>query len=134
MRPITVEGVRPDLNASIAAAMSAGLRPVSRGTVVSTRLAGWQPEQDVAPGGASASPAAQAFSTSAKPSAAANRAGMTFMAGPPKSLRSPYALLRSWFLIGSERMRLPVAAKIALHNAGASGGTGVSPTPPQKPP
>lgn len=31
-------------------------------------------------------------------------------------------------------MRLPVAAKIALHSAGARGGTGGSPTPPQKPP
>ena len=31
-------------------------------------------------------------------------------------------------------MRLPVAANTALHNAGASGGTGGSPTPPQKSP
>ena len=44
-----------------------------------------------------------------------------------------YALLKSWFLSGRERMRLPVAAKMALHKAGASGGTGVSPAPPQKP-
>ena len=43
-------------------------------------------------------------------------------------------LRRSWFFSGSERMRLPVAAKIALHKAGASGGTGGSPMPPQKPP
>ena len=41
---------------------------------------------------------------------------------------------RSWFFTGSTRMRLPVAAKIALHSAGATGGTGGSPTPPQKPP
>ena len=44
-----------------------------------------------------------------------------------------YALLKSWFLSGRERMRLPVAEKTALHKAGASGGTGVSPTPPQNP-
>lgn len=39
-----------------------------------------------------------------------------------------------WFLSGSERMRLPVAAKIAFTSAGASGASGVSPVPPQKPP
>ena len=38
---------------------------------------------------------------------------------------------RSWFFTGSTRMRLPVAAKIALHSAGATGGTGGSPTPPR---
>lgn len=32
--------------------------------------------------------------------------------------------------IGRERTRLPVAAKIALHTAGAIGGTATSPTPP----
>ena len=36
----------------------------------------------------------------------------------------------SWPLIGRLRMRLPVAAKIALHSAGAIGGTPGSPTPP----
>src|SRR5262245_51792146 len=45
-----------------------------------------------------------------------------------------YALRKSWFLSGRERIRLPVAKKMALHRAGARGGTGVSPTPPQKPP
>src|SRR6266478_6120139 len=84
MRSITVAGVCPDLNACIAATMSAGLRPTSRDTVVcAVRAAGWQPEQERAPGGASAGPAAE---------------------------------------------------QIALHNAGARGGTAVSPTPPQKPP
>ena len=33
-------------------------------------------------------------------------------------------------VIGSERIRLPVAAKIALHSAGAIGGKPGSPTPP----
>lgn len=32
--------------------------------------------------------------------------------------------------MGSRRMRLPVAAKIALHSAGAIGDTPGSPTPP----
>ena len=41
---------------------------------------------------------------------------------------------KSWFFSGSERMRLPVAAKIALHSAGATTATGGSPTPLQKPP
>jgi hypothetical protein len=35
----------------------------------------------------------------------------------------------SWSPIGSLRMRLPVAAKMALHSAGANGGTPGSPTP-----
>src|SRR5262249_59217110 len=61
--------------------------------------------------------------------------------GPPKcawapiaSVRFCYALLKSWFLSGSERMRLPVAEKIALHKAGARGGTAGLPIPPPKPP
>src|SRR5580698_911347 len=33
-------------------------------------------------------------------------------------------------LIGSDRRRLPVAAKMALQSAGATGGTAVSPRPP----
>src|SRR5256886_13150539 len=36
----------------------------------------------------------------------------------------------SWSRIGRRRMRLPVAAKIALHSAGAIGGPPGSPTPP----
>src|SRR5262249_34780615 len=60
-RFITVDGTCPDLKPCIAVTMSAGLRPISRGTVVSTKRAvGWQPEQDAAPGGASAGPAAEA--------------------------------------------------------------------------
>ncbi len=35
----------------------------------------------------------------------------------------------SWSPTGSLRMRFPVAAKMALHSAGATGGTAVSPTP-----
>ncbi len=35
----------------------------------------------------------------------------------------------SWLPIGSRRMRLPVAAKMALHSAGANGGMPGSPTP-----
>ena len=36
----------------------------------------------------------------------------------------------SWSRIGRRRIRLPVAAKIALHSAGGIGGTPGSPTPP----
>src|SRR5260370_33720930 len=60
--------------------------------------------------------------------------------GPPECAWAPiasdrfsYALLKSWFLTCSERIRLPVAEKIALRNAGPKGGTPVSPAPPQKP-
>jgi len=45
-----------------------------------------------------------------------------------------YASVRPWFFNGSERIRLPVAAKIALHTAGAIDAWPGSPTPPQKPP
>ena len=53
-------------------------------------------------------------------------------------LRSPYAEprpyaplpVRSWPLIGSDRIRLPVAAKMALRRAGAIGGVPGSPMPP----
>ena len=47
---------------------------------------------------------------------------------------SHYASVSPWFLSGSERIRLPVAAKIALHTAGAIDAWPGSPTPPQKPP
>jgi hypothetical protein len=40
----------------------------------------------------------------------------------------------SWFLSGTERMRLPVAAKNALSTAGAATKIVGSPTPPQNPP
>src|SRR5262249_23283042 len=61
VRAITGDGTLPRFNACIAATMSAGLRPMSRGTVVcAVRAAGWQPEQERAPGGASAGSAAEA--------------------------------------------------------------------------
>jgi len=44
------------------------------------------------------------------------------------------AKVSPWFLRGSERIRLPVAAKIALHTAGAIDAWPGSPTPPQNPP
>ena len=43
---------------------------------------------------------------------------------------APYAFPASWSRIGRLRMRLPLAAKIALASAGATGGTPGSPTPP----
>src|SRR5258707_991488 len=56
-----------------------------------------------------------------------------------RSRRGERALARQasvspWFFKGSERTRLPVAAKIALHTAGAIDAWPGSPTPPQKPP
>jgi hypothetical protein len=41
---------------------------------------------------------------------------------------------RLWFFSGRSRMRLPVAAKMALSTAGAATAIVGSPTPPQKPP
>src|SRR5207244_4468694 len=52
-----------------------------------------------------------------------------------KAVRGPaqrplrYPHLRSCFEIGSDRILLPVAAKIALHNAGGAGGSAGSPNP-----
>src|SRR5215831_9532418 len=45
-----------------------------------------------------------------------------------------HAVLMPSFINGIERMRRPVAAKIALSTAGAATDTVGSPTPPQKPP
>jgi hypothetical protein len=45
-----------------------------------------------------------------------------------------YAIRRLWCISGNDRMRLPVAAKIALRTAGAATQIVGSPTPPQKPP
>ena len=42
--------------------------------------------------------------------------------------------LRSWFISGNLRIRLPIAAKIALSTAGAATAIVGSPTPPQKSP
>ncbi len=44
------------------------------------------------------------------------------------------ASVSPWFFKGSERRRLPVAAKIALQTAGAIDAWPGSPTPPQNPP
>ena len=55
---------------------------------------------------------------------------------PPIQLRGSgvYANCTSWFFSGNDRMRLPVAAKIALSTAGAATKIVGSPTPPQNPP
>ena len=52
--------------------------------------------------------------------------------GPP--LRYHHANEMLWFFSGTERMRLPVAAKSALSTAGAATKIVGSPTPPQNPP
>src|SRR5262249_62259396 len=52
MRSITVPGFCPERNASMAATISAGSRPTSRGTRASPlALVGWQPEHEGAPDG-----------------------------------------------------------------------------------
>ena len=67
----------------MAALMSAAFMPINRGVVVSTPVAlAWQPEQAVAPGGASAATAAEAIRRVDSPAATSfmvfsesNRAG-----------------------------------------------------------
>src|SRR5262245_4195227 len=84
MRSITVAGSCPDLNACIAVTMSAGLRPTNRGTVLSTpRPDGWQPEQDMAPGGASAAAAALAAPSNTKAKAPTGAMRVVFISDPP---------------------------------------------------
>ena len=54
--------------------------------------------------------------------------------GGGDGVRARQASVSPWFFKGSERTRLPVAAKIALHTAGAIDAWPGSPTPPQNPP
>ena len=54
--------------------------------------------------------------------------------GRDDSVLARQANVSPWFFKGSERTRLPVAAKIALHTAGAIDAWPGSPTPPQNPP
>ncbi len=54
--------------------------------------------------------------------------------GRGESVLARQANVSPWFFKGSERTRLPVAAKIALHTAGAIDACPGSPTPPQNPP
>ena len=54
--------------------------------------------------------------------------------GGDDSVLARQANVSPWFFKGSERRRLPVAAKIALHTAGAIDAWPGSPTPPQNPP
>ncbi len=110
MRSITVADRLPERNSCIAAMISAGLRPASGGTdVFNALLAGWQPEHAAAPGTREWAVAAA-------------------------TALFPHAVRRSWFFSGTVRMRLPVAAKIALRTAGAATKIVGSPTPPQNPP
>ena len=54
--------------------------------------------------------------------------------GRDDSVRVSQTNVSPWFFKGSERTRLPVAAKIALQTAGAIDAWPGSPTPPQNPP
>jgi hypothetical protein len=58
------------------------------------------------------------------------RGGERGVCSPPRPPLPRYQAARLCFEIGRSRMRLPVAAKIALVNAGVNGGTPGSPTPP----
>src|SRR5215831_7236193 len=71
MRSITVAGRLPVRNSVIAGVICVASRPTRRGTGVATpAVAGWQPLQDDAPGGASA---AEAILLTASAAAAAKR-------------------------------------------------------------
>src|SRR5262245_45035971 len=93
MRSITVDGRCPDLNACMAATMSAGLRPVSGATAASAVCAGaWHPEQESAPGGASAGLAAEAWPINVKTKAVAVAMQAPFIWGLPNAKGVPFAL------------------------------------------
>jgi hypothetical protein len=135
---MTVARRWPERYACIAAITSAGLRPISRATGVSTDFdVGWQLEQDEAPGGASLA----AAGTNSK-ATIANALHSHFMCAPlgTKGAAAVAPLLvdhadrRSVFFSGNDRRRLPVAAKIALSTAGAATAIVGSPMPPQNPP
>src|SRR4051812_24566542 len=53
----------------------------------------------------------------------------SFAAAAENTSEHRYTHFKSCFEIGSDRIRLPVAAKIALHSAGGAGGSAGSPSP-----
>ncbi len=127
MRSITVACCCPVRKACIVVMISAAGRPARRGTGVCTSaLAAWQPEHDLAPGGAST-----AAALTVPPNDASNTKPRIACRSTAQTRQADF---RSWFINGSERMRLPVAAKIALSTAGAATEIVGSPTPPQKSP
>src|SRR5262249_19418783 len=102
MRSITVAGRLPVRNSVIAVTICAASRPLRRGTGVATpAVAGWQPLQDDAPGGASA---AEALAISASRVAAPNpntrTVSMAFLALPR---RQPGRHIQSLYLGKSHR-------------------------------
>ncbi|MDB5405145.1 MAG: hypothetical protein JWL84_57 [Rhodospirillales bacterium] len=112
--------------------MPAGSCPSTRGTGVATAApTGWQPEHDVAPGGASDE---AALAVPVVPTARASRVTAAAARLSRMGLPNAQALFRSWFISGKVWMRLPVAAKMALSTAGAATAIVGSPTPPQNPP
>jgi hypothetical protein len=114
--------------------ISLASRPWMRGIADDAApCAAWQPEHEVAPGGGA--DAASAGLTDAITSVAIS----TFIATDPdrcanRRAASRYAKVMSCFFSGTERIRLPVAAKNALSTAGAATQIVGSPTPPQNPP
>ena len=110
IRSITVAGLVPARNASIATTISPASRPVSTGSGATPP---WQPEQLDAPGGG-------------------GRGAQHHR--QHRDATNPHACARSCCRSGSVRMRLPVAAKIAFSTAGPATAIVGSPTPPQKPP
>src|SRR5581483_2955568 len=112
----------PLLKARMAWISSAGLRPMSLGTgETPARFAGWQPEQELAPGGASAGPARAAPNGSkhASNAAAEARSSTSTLLIQGEGAATPIeraggiaapddqAVRRSWFISGTERIRLP---------------------------
>src|SRR5947208_13034270 len=88
MRSITVAGRLPVRNSVIAVVICAASRPLRRGTGVATpAVAGWQPLQDDAPGGASAALAPGISASSmAAPNANTRTVSMALLALPRRQL------------------------------------------------
>src|SRR3954468_22304642 len=98
MRSIMVAGRLPVRNSVIAVVICAASRPLRRGTEVATpAVAGWQPLQDDAPGGASAADA-MPLRASAAAAAKSRMWSMDHLAFPSGGQSRQYAgqaLLRS---------------------------------------
>ena len=127
IRSITVAGRLPARNASIAATISPASRPAStRHRRLTARLPHDSPSTTRRAG-------RRVGRSGTAPASDQRSTAISATHGTGSAARRQ-ARFRSWFISGSERMRLPVAAKIALSTAGAATAIVGSPTPPQKPP
>src|SRR5262245_51252412 len=108
MRSMTVVGRLPARNSAIAATISVASRPLRRGTgTPESRVAGWQPLHDDAPGGASAAKAVVTARTMAAPS----RLTLRMITSPGRPAGPRYSLsLRTSQIVIAQRQRADALA------------------------